>query len=499
MAPHRRHGYDLLLAVGLLRYAFQQTVDETVTFLNFAGRSFSRATVARLGREYLVRWARLCEEWLPARVRLLSVWVPQIDGTVEEGGPVTFRAREAFTGVTLLARQLVSENKEEVVGFLRELRAKYGVPRLGMRDLSVTLREAWEVVYPGVPQAEDHWHALDDVGPKMLVDYEPTKEALVARHGLADLATWSRELPRRGATVEAWEQVGVRLALEWIEGARAHPGGFPWRLAYLEVGRRVRWVREWAQAMIQGNARRGLFVPEVVTLRDRVGRLLAREGVQLHLGRLEGEALLWEELRRGMRMDRSARRRMPLGPMTGSDVAVAKREIAEAGARFRTRGDWAVAIWEGAERFFREHEPYLWVAAEVEGLPRTTVDLERAHGEERRRIRRRTGRKETGGEMGRVGALLAWSSNLRNRWFVGEVLPGVNVAEEFAQQDAAEVRRRLRELPREGRRPKVEVKRGTERKHLERLRELMVGEGPVVAGLKAWASEVNACEELVRG
>jgi len=126
----------------------------------------------------------------------------------------------------------------------------------------------------------------------------------------------------------------------------------------------------------------------------------------------------------------------------------------------------------------------LWAAAEVEGLPRTTVDLERAHGEGRRRIRRRTGRKETGGEMGRVGALLAWSSNLRNWWFVEEVLPGVNVAEEFARQDAAEVRRRLQELPHEGRRPKVEAKRGTERKHLERLRAVLSGEGPFEASLK---------------
>jgi len=342
-----------------LRYALQQTVDETVTFLRFVGPTLSRATVARLGRECLVRWAMLCEERLPPRIRTLPVWVPQIDGTVEEGGPVTFRAREAFTGVTQLARQLASENKEEVVGFLRELRAKYGVPRLGMRDLSETLREAWEAVYPGVPQAEDPWHALNDAGPKILADYEPTKAALVGRHGLSDLTTWSRGLPTRGSTVEAWEQVGVRLALEWIEGARIHPGGFPWRLAYLEVGRRVRWVREWARSMIEGNARRGLFVSEVVTLRDRAARLLSREGVQLHLGCLEGEASLWGEIRRSMRMDRSSRRRMALGLLTGSEVAEAKREIAEAGARFRSRGDWAVAIWEGVERFFREHEAYL--------------------------------------------------------------------------------------------------------------------------------------------
>ena len=448
------------------------------------------ALVARHGLSDLATWSRELplrgrtgEVWEQVGVRLALEWID--GGRAHPGG---FPWRLAYLEVGRRLRWVREWAEAMVRG---NVRRGWFVPEV------VTLREAWEVVYPGVPQAEDHWHALDDVGPKMLVDYEPTKEALVGRHGLSDLAAWSRELPLRGDTVEEWEQVGVRLALEWIDGARTHPGGFPWRLAYLEVGRRLRWVREWAEAMVRGNVRRGWFVPEVVTLRDRVGRVLAREGVQLHLGRLESEAQLWDEVRRAMRMDRSSRRRMPRGPMTRGEVETAKEEIAEAGNRFRTRGDWAVAIWEGVERFFREHEPHLWVAAEVAGLPRTTVDLERAHGEERRRIRRRTGQKETGGEMGRVGALLAWSSNLRNRWFVEEVLTGVNVAEEFARQDAGEVRRRLEELPREGRRPKVRVTKGTERRHLERLRELVSGEGAVEPALHAWAVAVAAHEGSV--
>jgi hypothetical protein len=481
-----------MLTVGLLRFSCLFTVDETLTLLRFAGWPYSRATVARLGREYLVRWSLWVEKALPPHLRARPVWVLQADGTVEAAGVTTFRAREAITGVTLLARQLEAESRGEVERFLQEVHDLYGVPQGYLRDLSTKLRDAGEAVFPGVPQQEDHWHALDDVMPKALVDYEPLKEALTGDKGLSSLAKRARGLPLRGKGLEELERVGVRLALEWVEEARVHPGGFPWRLPYLEVARRLRWVRGWAGTMISGNLRRGVFVKEVVTLQEDATRLLDREGVRLHLGRAETEARLTEELRRVMRAERGRRSRTPLGPATLQDVEEVEREIAEAIRRFRQFGDWAVPLANDVEKFFREHERYLWAFAEVEGFPRTTVDLERAHGEERRRIRRRTGLEDTGEEMNRVGALLAMVSNQRNPWFLETVLAGVNLAEEFARQDAREVRERLRKLPEEGRRPKVRVPQGKHPKFLGELRDMVLSEGPLEGKLEAWAHSVKA-------
>ena len=62
--------------------------------------------------------------------------------------------------------------------------------------------------------------------------------------------------------------------------------------------------------------------------------------------------------------------------------------------------------------------------------------------------------------MGRLGSLLAFWTNMKCPWFRDHVLPGVNLWEVFVGQDAEEVQRRVRALPREGRRPRVLLPRG---------------------------------------
>lgn len=326
-----------------------------------------------------------------------------------------------------------------------------------------------EEVFPGVPQGEDHWHFLDDRGPEVMPDYPRLTEALVKDHGLANLARESRRLPLEGRTVEEVERVWVRAVLEWVEAAR-----------------------RWAEEVIRGNVRRGLCVTDVAKLKMLVGRLLDREGVKLHLDRTKSEAVLWGEVRRAMRAERERRSHPELAPMTREDVTRAKEGIAAALERFAHREDWAQAIVATVVKRFEEHGRYLWT--EVPGLAivvRSTVPLERDHGADRRRIRHRTGREETGEEMGRLGSLLASWSNVRCPWFRDHVLSGVNLWEVFVGQDAGEVRRRILAMPREGRRPRVVLPRGEKgRERLEELVRLIAGEGPLEPALSAWVTSV---------
>lgn len=179
-----------------------------------------------------------------------------------------------------------------------------------------------------------------------------------------------------------------------------------------------------------------------------------------------------------------------------SDVVEAQRRIEEAVNRFVRQGEWAEAIGERVTRRFVAHGPYLW--AEVPGLGtviRSTVALERAHGADRRGIRHRRGQEATGEEMSRFGSLLAFWSNARCPWFVERILGEGNLWETFARQDAGEVRRRLLALPKEGRQPKVEVRRGKAGERLEALVKLLTSEGPIEPGLTAWAISVGALPE----
>jgi hypothetical protein len=484
-----------MIAVGLARFGLDLPEQKVqALFEDGCALPLAQSTVSRLSVEFLVRWRMLCEERLPLAARALGGLVVQFDGTGDPRGRgrVTYRAREARHGLTLWADSLESEDEKEVTRFDRTFRARYGVPLLGLRDQGTAARKAMEVVFPGMPVGEDHQHFLDDLGPVILREYEPLRQGLVQDDGLADLTKWSHQLPVSGWGLEELEAVWVRAALEWVEAAREHPGGFPWKVAYWEVARRLEQVRGWAVELLTLNVRLHMGVPEVAELKGRVERLLNREAVRGAMGRLRSEVTLWEEIRRAMRVERDRRGRVDLAPLSRTDVAGVKAAIEEAGRRFVSLGDWAQAIWATVARRFEEHGPYLW--AEVPGLGtvvRSTVALERDHGADRRRIRHRTGGKESAEEMDAYGPLLAFWNNVRCPWFVEQVLPGVNVWEEFARQDPGEVARRIEALPKEARRPRVELHKGKEREQLEGFLQVLRGEGPLEPGLTAWAVSVG--------
>lgn len=166
----------------------------------------------------------------------------------------------------------------------------------------------------------------------ILRNYEPLRAGLVGDDGLAKLTKWSHKLPLSGWGLEELETVWVRAALEWIESGREHAGGFPWKLAYEAVAKRLELVRSWAGELLSWNLRRHVVVPEVAESKQRVRPLLDREAVRVALGRLRCEVRLWEEIRRGMRVERDRRGRVDLAPLARADVAGVKE------ARSRRRG-----------------------------------------------------------------------------------------------------------------------------------------------------------------
>ncbi|MHB8351187.1 MAG: hypothetical protein ACYDFT_00590 [Thermoplasmata archaeon] len=128
-------------------------------------------------------------------------------------------------------------------------------------------------------------------------------------------------------------------------------------------------------------------------------------------GRLTSLVGAWEEVRRAVRVERDRRSRGDLAQMMETDVAEVEAMLARAGAVMQSLGGRVEELWHQVEAKFDEQERYLWVEARVPGLTRTTVDLERAHREERTSVRHRTGQSDTGREMGLLGSLLAyWSS-----------------------------------------------------------------------------------------
>ncbi|MGI0067574.1 MAG: hypothetical protein ACREB9_04010 [Thermoplasmata archaeon] len=478
---------------GLLRFGLKWKEDDLQTFLRGHGLSISQASLSLHTTEFLVRWQIFSEERLLHLAPGLRPFVLQIDGTCVEGGPVTFRVREAKSGVTLYARQIVAESLDEVVPVLMALKIRFGDPGLIVRDDSATLKGACDRVFPSVPQQVDHFHFLSKAGERLVKEEnEQLKEGLLADHGMAKLAEWSRDLPTVASRPEEWVAVVARLAAEWVDGTRSTGSSVPFHLPYYEAWEEMRWLVGEIGAIVHARVRARPWVElrPLVELKARLEKLLARPVVKEAGGRLASGVWAFEEVRQAMKVERDRRSHGDLGPMMEADVARVKATVARVGEVLRSKGDDRLGVlWGRVEEKFAEEEPYLWVVARVPGLTRSTVALERDHRECRTSIRHRTGQSDTGVEMGLLGTLLAYWSNVRNPWFIEQVLGGVNLREVFAKQDPEEVRRRMRELPRAGRRPSVPVSRKRRARALERALTILKGEGDLVGQLGEWARQ----------
>ncbi|MGI0053673.1 MAG: hypothetical protein ACREC5_03785 [Thermoplasmata archaeon] len=94
--------------------------------------------------------------------------------------------------------------------------------------------------------------------------------------------------------------------------------------------------------------------------------------------------------------------------------------------------------------------------------------------------------------MIRLGSLLAFWSNARCAWFPERVVSGMNVWVALARQNPEEGRRRSLALPKEGRRPRVELARGKVEERSEAKVKLAIGDGSIQAVLAEWAASVRA-------
>lgn len=132
----------------------------------------------------------------------------------------------------------------------------------------------------------------------------------------------------------------------------------------------------------------------------------------------------------------------------------------------------------------------MWVCVRAKGHQRTTKPIEGAHREDRREIRRRTGRHATGPELERTGDHQALVSDLRNPWFVKHVLSGVDLVAAFRIQDPARVQAGMMALRRRRWRERLPV-RAPARPDLlaEFVRLLEASPDPVKVA--AWADRVE--------
>jgi hypothetical protein len=160
-------GYDVLVSVGKALFLRNQRVEEIVEKLSTQHVHLSPSEASYLGKKFVVYLAlahRQSAPELKAAMRAKGGYILHLDGTCDGGGPMLMSSLDSLSQIVLGSVKVPSEKAEQIIPFLKEIKARYGVPIAAVHDMGSGILAAIKEVFPGVPDFICHFHFLRDVG-----------------------------------------------------------------------------------------------------------------------------------------------------------------------------------------------------------------------------------------------------------------------------------------------------------------------------------------------
>jgi len=170
----RTFGYDVSVYIGKQRFIKHRTIEQIVKKLQKKGILISKSEVSYQSKRFLISLKCLHDmndKRILARIELQGGYILHIDGTSAEDSDHMFVALDGISGFIFLSSRIRSENKNEIVEILKELKARFGEPLLIMKDMAQAVEKACKEVFPLVVIVECHFHFCRDVGQELFEPY----------------------------------------------------------------------------------------------------------------------------------------------------------------------------------------------------------------------------------------------------------------------------------------------------------------------------------------
>lgn len=168
-------GYDVMVRVGLERFAHYRQRDEIRAALAKEGVEVSGAQISLLGRRFLGYLEALHRERAPSLRAALAAdggWPMHVDATGEDGRGTLLAVYAGWRGWVLGAWKVPTERADVILPRLRQMADRFGAPCAIMRDLGRAVSEAAasfaEGRTPEIPILACHMHLLRDVGKDLM-------------------------------------------------------------------------------------------------------------------------------------------------------------------------------------------------------------------------------------------------------------------------------------------------------------------------------------------
>lgn len=475
-------GYDVLVAVGKALFLRNRRAEEIVQELSAQHVGLSPSEVGYLGKKFVIYLAlahRQSAPRLKAAMRAQGGYILHLDGTCEGGGPMLMSSLDAISKIVLGSVKVPSEKADQLIPFLKEIKARYGVPIAAVHDMGVGILAAIKEVFPGVPDFICHFHFLRDLGKDLLeADYDAIRLRL-RKHGLTEkllyqarrLKTALDEQPDLietfyqsvqggclpSARLESFPLFCAYSLIQWaLEGKTEGEGyGFPFDRPHVEFAQRLRLLGQRLE-QIKDIHLRGQWADNkpLFKLSCELKKLSADEGLERMLTTIDHKIRVFDQLRKAMRIAETGG---AAGLNSGTDP-IALGPIQKAVEKFRqqitSRSDYAsTGGWKTMIDQIDKYKDKLFADPITVKTPcgplviqpqRTNNIMERFFRDFRRGVRRRTGHNSISRFLQSMIADTPLVRNLENPNYLKILLNGQATLEErFAHIDIETVRKEL--------------------------------------------------------
>lgn len=249
VADNSNVAYNVIVEVGKLRFMENRQVNEILfSLLNKHSVELSTSEIELLIDKFIFYLAAVHQEssaLIRAEIKKQGGYILHLDATCEGDSPKLVSSVDAVSGFVLYSAKITSENRDELVIFLEQIKACFGIPYAVVSDMSKAIKAAVADVFGDIPHFICHFHFLSAIG-KLLFEKEQlalskalSKAAIsgklkaIRRNMAKNFEVFSIEeiekylaAPEKlGKTREATEMLAYYL-IQWILDHRSEGNGY---------------------------------------------------------------------------------------------------------------------------------------------------------------------------------------------------------------------------------------------------------------------------------
>ena len=257
--------YNVLVEVGKLRFnETRQVAEIQLILLEKHAIKISTSEVEVLINNflfYLTAVHQQSSDLIKQYIEKQGGYILHLDATCEGDSPKLVSSIDPVSGFVLYSAKIKSENKDDLIGFLREIKKRLGVPLAVVSDMAEAIKSAVKSVFGDIAHYICHFHFLQAIG-LTLFDNECSalRKALSKAAILGNLKTMRLKMGNKFANITIGEietflekpeqfgkaliasQLSVYYLIVWIldYGSNADGYGFPFDHRHLKFYNRLK-------------------------------------------------------------------------------------------------------------------------------------------------------------------------------------------------------------------------------------------------------------------